>query len=100
VQEEAVCNPPLVAAYACDGVITQRAEVWRVLDFAAEIIIKLGARRGDCNKSDVLAIPPGKRVYNGVEPAWAVLHSKIVAKQLANPIVLWNSGEPLVQHEL
>jgi hypothetical protein len=63
-------------------------EVWGYLNFAAEIIKKLEAGRGDCRKGDVLAVALGERVCSGVEPTGVVLHSKIVAKQLADPIVL------------
>ena len=36
----------------------------------------------------------------GIQLAWLVLNLKIVTKQLADPCVLWNCSEPLIQQVL
>ena len=47
-----------------------------------------------------LLVPAGEGVRGDVEAARAVLHSEVEAEQLADPLVLRNGGEPLIQQVL
>jgi hypothetical protein len=53
-------------------------------------------KRG-AEKRPVLSVPPGQRVRHGVRSAWLVLDGEIKPQQLANLMMLQNSGEALVQ---
>jgi hypothetical protein len=46
-----------------------------------------------------VAIPTRQSIGDRVQPAGAVFNPKIKTKQFANPLILWDHGEALVQHE-
>jgi len=47
-----------------------------------------------------LAVAAGEGVRRGVEAARAILHGEVEPEQLAEPLVLWVRGQPLVEEVL
>ena len=47
-----------------------------------------------------LGVTAGKSIRHGIKAAGAVLHGEVEAKQLADPLMLRNGGEALIQEKL
>jgi hypothetical protein len=99
MEDKAVHDAPWGTPVSHDGV-TQLAEVRVLLQLIAEVGVEVerGHREGT-NRLLVLQAPR-ERIRNNVEVPWSKLHCKIETKQLAYPLMLRNSGEPLIQEEL
>jgi hypothetical protein len=65
-----------------------------------KVAIKLEGWCRHDGQSQVLAVASGEHVGHGVEASRAILHTKIIAEELVDLIVLWDRGKALIQHKL
>jgi hypothetical protein len=70
----------------------------RVIELGlAQAVDEVEAGGRESEQRPVLSVPPGQRVRHDVRSAWLVLDGEIEPQQLANLMMLQNSGEALVQ---
>ena len=101
VHDEAVRDAPGGTAFHHDGV-PELAEVRGGGKLVAEVVVELErwCRDGEDAVGVGVGVAARQGVGHDVEVAGSVLHSEIIGKQFAYPLVLWHRRQALIEHEL